>query len=336
MPSPVTNDTKQPVQISGPAPAPATSEIPTVTDNLNVQAGLVIDPNSNSKTLSKESTEEIPSLESPENFETKKKVVNEEKTLNLLDLLFAQAKANLNSRKESIDSRQKNLSRMQEAQKENAKDMDKKVDEQMDKQAKSNSKSGFMSIFNKVFAGITALIGLAMIIIVPGMQAVGALMLVGAAISLATQIPGVMEGLGKMFTAILTPFIGKEAAEKWGPIVASVYVAVVQIALAVATWNVASAGQSLGAMAAVLRFASTAAQTTQGVVQGGVGIALGVNNIDLAKITKEVDFLSSFNDFANTQVQQYIQAINQNYQEMSRDLRRSLQTINEIPTIQIA
>ena len=335
MPSPVTNDTKQPVQISGPAPAPATSEIPTVTDNLNVQAGLVIDPNSNSKTLSKESTEEIPSLESPENFETKKKVVNEEKTLNLLDLLFAQAKANLNSRKESIDSRQKNLSRMQEAQKENAKDMDKKVDEQMDKQAKSNSKSGFMGVFSKVFTAITAVIGVAMLF-VPGMQAVGALMLVGAAISLATQIPGVMEGLGKMFTAILTPFIGKEAAEKWGPIVASIYVTVVQIALAVATCNVASAGQYLGATAAVLKFASTAAQTTQGVVQGGVSIALNVNNIDLAKITKEVDFLSSFNDLANTQVQQYIQAINQNYQEMSRDLRRSLQTINEIPTIQIA
>jgi hypothetical protein len=336
MPSPVTNDSKQPVQISGPAPAPAATETPEVKDNFMVQAGVVVDPNSKTQTPADDFSEEIPSLSSPEDFKSKKKAVSQD-SINFFDLLMAQAKSNLESRKDSIEARQNSLARVQVAQKENAKEMDKKVDNQAESQSKSASKSGFLSIFSKVFTAITAVIGVAMLF-VPGMQAFGVLMLVGAAVSVATQIPGVMEGLGKMFTAILTPFIGKEAAEKWGPIVATIYVAVVQIALAVTgPMTVTNSAEGLMRVAAtVIKWTASAAGTVQGAVQGGVGIALGANNIDLAKIIKAVDSLTSLNDLLNTQVQQMMQAINQNYKQMSEDLRRSSQIVNDFPTFQVA
>jgi hypothetical protein len=336
MPSPVTNDTKQPVQISGPAPAPAATETPEVKDNLMVQAGVVVDPNSKTQTPAGEVSEEIPALSTPEDFKSKKKAVSQD-SIDFFELLIAQSKSNLESRKDSIEARQKSLARMQDAQKESAKEMDKKVDEQSDKQSKSAAKSGFLSIFSKVFTAITAVIGVAMLF-VPGMQAFGVFMLVGAAVSVATQIPGVMEGLGKMFTAILTPFIGKEAAEKWGPIVATIYVAVVQIALAVAgPMTVVNSATGLMKVAAtVIKWTASAASTLQGAVQGGVGIAIGVNNIDLAKITQAVDSLTSLNDMLNTQVQDMIQTINQNYKQMNDDMRRSSQIINDFPTFQVA
>jgi hypothetical protein len=336
MPSPVTNDSKQPVQISGPASAPAATETPEVKDNLMVQAGVLVDPNPKTQTPAGEISEEIPSLSSPEDFKSKKKVVSQD-SINFFELLLAQAKSNLESRKDSIEARQNSLERVQDAQKENTKEMDKKVDNQVESQSKSASKSGFLSIFSKVFTAITAVIGVAMLF-VPGMQAFGVLMLVGAAVSIATQIPGAMEGLGKVFTAILTPFIGKEAAEKWGPIVATIYVAVVQIALVVAgPSTVTSSAEGLMKMAAtVIKWTASAAGTVQGAVQGGVGIALGANNIDLAKITKAVDSLTSLNDLLNTQVQQMIQTVNQNYKQMTDDLRRSSQIVNDFPTFQVA
>ena len=336
MPSPVTNDSKQPVQISGPASAPAAKETPEVKDNLMVQAGVLVDPNSKTQTPAGEISEEIPSLSSPEDFKSKKKAVSQD-SINFFDLLLAQAKSNLESRKDSIEARQNSLVRVQDAQKENAKEMDKKVDNQVESQSKSASKSGFLSIFSKVFTAITAVIGVAMLF-VPGMQAFGVFMLVGAAVSIATQIPGAMEGLGKVLTAILTPFIGKEAAEKWGPIVATIYVAVVQIALVVAgpSTIARSAAELMSTAATVIKWTASAAGTVQGAVQGGVGIALGANNIDLAKITKAVDSLTSLNDLLNTQVQQMIQTINQNYKQMTDDLRRSSQIVNDFPTFQVA
>ncbi|MFM8982080.1 MAG: type III secretion system translocon subunit SctE, partial [Spartobacteria bacterium] len=90
-----------------------------------------------------------------------------------------------------MKAQQKNLGNMQKAQKESAKEMDKKVEDQADKQAKSAAKSGFLSIFNKVFTAITAVIGAAMLF-VPGLQVAGVIMLAGVAVSIATQIPGVM------------------------------------------------------------------------------------------------------------------------------------------------
>lgn len=301
-----------------------------------VQAGVLVDPNSKTQTLAGKISEEIPSLSSPEDFKSKKKAVSQD-SINFFDLLLAQAKSNLESRKDSIEARQNSLVRVQDAQKENTKEMDKKVDNQVESQSKSASKSGFLSIFSKVFTAITAVIGVAMLF-VPGMQAFGVLMLVGAAVSIASQIPGAMEGLGKVFTAILTPFIGKEAAEKWGPIVATIYVAVVQIALVVAgPSTVTSSAEGLMRMAAtVIKWSASAAGTVQGAVQGGVGIALGANNIDLAKITKAVDSLTSLNDLLNTQVQQMIQSLNQNYKQMTDDLRRSSQIVTDFPTFQVA
>jgi ABC-type multidrug transport system fused ATPase/permease subunit len=170
MPSPVTTDSKPPVQTSqtnGPAPAPAASVAPEVSDNLKFQDGVVVDPNSKTQTLADEIPEEIPALATPEDFKKKKKAVSED-SISYFELLLAQSKSNLESRKDSIDARQKSLVRMQEAQKESAKEMDKKIDEQAESQRKSAAKSGFLSIFSKVFTAITAVIGVAMLF-VPGM-----------------------------------------------------------------------------------------------------------------------------------------------------------------------
>ena len=339
MTNPVSNEPTKPAPTSNPAaPAPAASAVPNIKDNLTVKEGVVVDPNAGKTIVTNDIPEEAPLLETPQDFKKKKKAFSGE-AVGYFELLLLQSKSNFESRKDSIESRQKSLSRMQSAQKDSAKEMDKKVEEQSEKQSKSAAKSGFLSIFSKVFTAITAVIGAALLF-VPGMQAVGALMLIGAAISVATQIPGVMEGLGKLFTAILTPILGKELAEKWGPIVAAIYVAVVQITLAVASFNVANlANVAQGAMRAVatgLKFESSALGTVQGGVQGGVGIALGVNNIDLAKITKAVDSLTSLNDLMNTQIQQYIETINQNYKQMTDDLRRSSQLVTDFPTFQVA
>jgi len=86
----------------------------------------------------------------------------------------------------------------------------------------------------------------------------------------------------------------------------------------------------------VVKLTSSIAGTVQGAVQGGVGIALGTNNIDLAKITKAVDSLTGLNDLQNTQVQQAIEAINQNYKQMTADLRRASQQIDSVPTFQVS
>jgi hypothetical protein len=343
MPTPVTNDPKTTVNPAQSGPIDSNNPVqqtPEVKDNLTTNPGLVVDPNLNPTILAGEMTEEVPVLATPEDFKKKKKTVSQE-SINFFELILSQQKNSLEMKRDSLEARQRGAVAMQKAQKENAQDYDKKVNEQAESQRKSAAKSGFLSIFSKVFTAITAVIG-AVMLFVPGMQAFGVLMLVGAAISIATQIPGVMEGLGKMFTALLTPFIGKEAAEKVGPIVATVFVAAVQITLAIAApaaivasaLKVASA--AMRAMASALRVTATAAGTIQGGVQGGVGIALGWNNIDLAKITLAVDSLQARSDFYDSQVQQLIEAINRNYNDMSADIRRMSQQIDSFPNLQIA
>jgi hypothetical protein len=335
MPTPVTNDPKTPVSPPAGGPAPASMEAPQVSDNLSFQSGVVVDPNSNRQTPPDEIPEEIPALATPAEFTKKKKAVSEP-SISYFELLLAQSKSSYENRVDSMKAQQKNLGNMQKAQKESAKEMDKKVDEQADKQAKSAAKSGFLSIFSKVFTVITALVGVAMLF-VPGLQVAGVLMLAGVAVSIATQIPGVMEGLGKIFTAILTPILGKELAEKWGPIVAAIYVAGVQIALAVGSFNVAKVGEiAMKTVATVIKFVSSSSGMIQGAVQGGVGMALGFNNMDLADITKAVDSLTNLNDLLNTQIQQYIETINQNYQQLTNDQRRASNLINDYPTYQVA
>ena len=339
MPTPVTNDPKTTVNPAQSGPIDSNNPVqqtPEVKDNLTTNPGLVVDPNLNPTILAGEMTEEVPVLATPEDFKKKKKTVSQE-SINFFELILSQQKNSLEMKRDSLEARQRGAAAMQKAQKENAQDYDKKVNEQAESQRKSAAKSGFLSIFSKVFTAITAVIGVAMLFI-PGMQAFGVLMLVGAAVSIATQIPGVMEGLGKMFTAILTPLLGKELAEKWGPIVAAIYVAVVQIALAVSgpmtVSNIATG--AMKAFAAVIKWTASVAGTVQGAVQGGVGIALGANNIDLAKITKSVDLLTSLNDLFGTQIQQYIETINQNYKQMTEDMRRSSQLVSDFPTFQVA
>lgn len=358
MPAPLSNDPKPPIhpsQTGGPAPAPASAEAPEIKDNLTVGQSIVVDSNSGKQPLFEEIPDEAPALASPEDFKKKKKSVSQE-AVNYFELLLAQSKINLDSKQESLKARQRSLGKMQEAQKESAKEMDKKIDEQAEKQTKSAAKSGFLSIFSKIFTAVTAVIG-AVMLFVPGLQVAGALMLAGAAVSIATQIPGVMEGLGKMFTALLTPLLGKELAEKIGPIFATVLVAVVQIALSVASavavtkfiklvdvakksMDVLDVKQKsldmLRLAATALKWAASSAGTVQGGVSGGVGIALGANNISLADITRAVDSLSALNDSLNTQVEQMIQTINQNYQQMTNDLRRMSQQVDSIPTFQVA
>jgi hypothetical protein len=138
-------------------------------------------------------------LATPEDFKKKKKALSQE-SINFFELILSQQKNSLQMKRDSLDARQRGAAAIQQAQKESAKDYDNKVNEQAESQRKSSAKSGFLSIFSKIFTAITAVIGVAMLF-VPGMQAFGVLMLVGAAVSIATQIPGVMDALGKMFTA---------------------------------------------------------------------------------------------------------------------------------------
>lgn len=343
MPAPVTNDPKPNINPThnGPIdPNKAVQPTPEVKDNLSANQGLVIDPHTNRPLLTDEVTEEAPELAPPQDFVKKKKTVSPE-SINLFELILSQQTNSLQMKRDSLEARQRGTAAIQKAQKENAQDYDKKVNEQAESQRKSAAKSGFLSVFTKVFTAITAVIG-ALLLIVPGMQVFGVLMLVGAAVSIATQIPGVMEGLGKMFTAMLTPLIGKEAAEKVGPIIAAIYVAAIQITLAFVapTAIVASAlkvaSTAMKFAASALRWSASAAGTIQGGVQGSVGIALGYNNIDLAEITKAVDTLSARSDFFDSQVQQLIEAINQNYQDMASEIRRMSQQIDAVPNIQIA
>jgi hypothetical protein len=49
-----------------------------------------------------------------------------------------------------------------------------------------------------------------------------------------------------------------------------------------------------------------------------------------------VDLLTSLNDLLSTQIQQYIETINQNYKQMTDDMRRSSQLISDFPTFQVA
>jgi hypothetical protein len=90
------------------------------------------------------------------------------------------------------------------------------------------------------------------------------------------------------------------------------------------------------ATASILRWTASAAGTVQGGVQGGVGVALGIDNIDLAQITKAVDSLLAQTDFFDSQMQQLIEAINQNYNDMAAEIRRIGRQVDSIPTIQIA
>ena len=340
---PLTNDSKATSSTANNSPVDsntAVQQTPEVKDNLSANQAVVVDANKNRSLLMGEVTDEVPELAPPQEFVQKKKVVSAE-SLNLFELILSQQTNSLQMKRDSLEARQRGSEAVQKAQRDNAQEFDKKVNEQAESQRKSAAKSGFLSIFTTVFSAITAVIG-AFLLVVPGMQVFGALMIFGAAMSLATQIPGVMEGLGKMFTAILTPFIGKEAAETWGPIVASIYVAAVQLAMVIIAPHaiVGSALQvastAMKVVASTLRYYASAISTYQGIVQGGVGIALGINNKNLADITLAVDRLSANADFYDSNVQQLIEAVNQNYRDISAEIRRMSQQVDSIPNLQIA
>jgi len=206
---------------------PGAANVPT--DNLARGDALVVMSGNDQFTLP-EGLEEQPTIETPENFKKKKSSFTAGDVPDYFSLLAFQQKKDLEQKRDNMESRQKSSDALQQAQKKTNQEVDKKMTEQAESQSKSNAKSGFLSVFSKIFSGITLLLG-AVMMAVPGLQAFGLALMVTSAIGLATSFPAVMEALGKVATAMLTPLLGEELAKKIGPIYAAILVAVTQVAI---------------------------------------------------------------------------------------------------------
>jgi hypothetical protein len=326
----ITNDAnKNPVAPAGGTLPVAASNDLSPKDNLAQKDALVVMPDS--LVAQGLESEEQPEIETPEQFRSKKPVIPKDLPDYFL-LLATQQKKDLEQKKVNMESRLKSSAAIQEAQKTANLETDKKINEQAESQQKSNAKSGFLSIFTKIFSVITFAIGAAMMF-VPGLQALGVALMVTSAISFATSFPEVMKALGDVFTKILTPLLGEELAKKIGPIVAAVVIAVAQIAIMIAVPNPA---QVLSTAATVLKTISTASQVGQAAVSGGVGVSLGVNNLDLADITNALDKLMASSDLFSSQFNNILDALNKEYQNMSDSVRKYVQQIDDTPKISIA
>jgi ABC-type multidrug transport system fused ATPase/permease subunit len=326
----VTNDpNKNPVAPAGGSlPVPAASDL-SPKDNLAQKDALVVVPDT--LAFPDFASEEQPEIDTPEQFRSKKPVIPKDLPDYFL-LLATQQKKDLEQKKVNMESRLKSSTSIQKAQEKANLETDKKINEQTESQQKSNAKSGFLSIFTKIFSVITFAIGAAMMF-VPGLQPLGIALMVTSAIAFATSFPEVMKALGDVFTKILTPLLGEELAKKIGPIVAAVVIAVTQIAIMVAVPNPA---QALSAAAAILKTISAGSQIAQAAVSGGVGISIGVNNLDLADITNALDKLLASSDLFSAQFNNLLDALNKEYQNMSDSVRKYVQQIDDTPKISIA
>ena len=325
---------------SEPVKTPQTNTIPdqavqantsVATDNLAKADALVV-LSGNDQLPLPEGLEEQPEIETPANFRNKKSAFSGENIPDYFALLAFQQKKDIEQKRDNMEARQKSADSLQQAQKKSNQEVDKKITEQAESQSKSNAKSGFLGIFSKIFTGLTFLLGAAMMF-VPGLQALGIALMVTSAIGFAASFPAVMEALGKAVTAFLTPFIGEENAKKIGPIVAAVLVAVTQVAIMFMVPNPATI-LSIGAQ--VLKGIAVGAQITQGAVSGGVGIALGINNLKLADITYALDQLTASSDLFSTLLNQALDALTSEYDNMSESVKRYVQQIDDTPKISIA
>lgn len=326
----ITNDAnKNPVAPAGGTLPVAASNDQSPKDNLAQKDALVVMPDS--LVAQGLECEEQPEIETPEQFRSKKPVIPKDLPDYFL-LLATQQKKDLEQKKVNMESRLKSSELIQKAQEKANLETDKKINEQAESQQKSNAKSGFLSIFTKIFSVITFAIGAAMMF-VPGLQALGVALMVTSAIAFATSFPEVMKALGDVFTKILTPLLGEELAKKIGPIVAAVVIAVAQIAI---MFSVPNPAQVLSTAATVLKTISTASQVGQAAVSGGVGVSLGVNNLELADITNALDKLIASSDLFSSQFNNILDALNKEYQNMSDSVRKYVQQIDDTPKISIA
>lgn len=332
--SSVSNDSNKPPvpATAAPAPTAAASDL-SPKDNLGRKDALVVLADS---TVAVElDISEQPEIVSPEQFRSQKKPFVPKDIPDYFLLLATQQKKDLEQKRENMETRQKSAAAVQEAKKQANLNIDKKITEQTESQQKSSAKSGFLSIFTKVFSAITFAIGAAMMF-VPGLQVLGIAMMVTSAIAFATSFPEVMKAVGDAFTKILTPLIGAEAAKQWGPIVAAVLIAVTQIAIMLAVPNPAQIVSAVSNAVAAMKTIAASAQITQAAVSGGVGVALGVNNLDLADITNALDQLTASSDFFSTQLNILLDALNKDYQNMSDSVRKYVQQIDDTPKIALA
>lgn len=301
------------------------------TDNLAKADALVVLSGNDQLTLP-EGLEEQPEIETPEKFRSKKSGFTAGDVPDYFALLAFQQKKDLEQKRDNMESRQKSSDALQKAQTKTNQEVDKKMTDQAESQSKSNAKSGFLSVFSKIFTGATFLIGLAMMAF-PGLQAFGIALMVTSAIGFATSFPAVMDALGKAVTAVLTPILGEELAKKIGPIYAAYLVAVTQVAIMFVVPNPAVI---LSITEKVLKGIAAGAQITQSAVSGGVGVALGWNNLDLAKITYALDQLTANADLYSTQLNQLLDALSSEYGNMSESVKRYVQQIEDTPKISIA
>ena len=303
-----------------------------IKDNLSESRGVVIKSDKENPTDAPLTLHEAPELASPDSFKKEK--------FNFFALQAENAVLNFSIKKQNLEVTQHRLDMMQSDQKKNNEDFDKKVNEQADKQAKSASKSGFLGVFNKVFTGLQIVAGIAALL-VPGMQAFGVLLLVGAAAGLAASSPAVMKAVGGVFASVLEKCgMSPEKAQEWGSAIATVYFTMVQIGCAVASFNVVGAlsagGTAMRLLGTGLKTLTSASGVTQGAVDAGVGIAKGINDADLAKITQAVDILQSNSDFLNQHINLFMNLIQQTYKEMSAAMSSAVQGMDSVPTFQVA
>lgn len=331
MPAPVTNDSKpQTVQSpDAPIPAPAANEAPK---DVFAQKDALVVLSGNDQAIPLGDFEEAPEILPPEEFRKKKKAALPQDVPSYFALLAAQQKKDLEQKRDNMDARQRTAAAVQKAQKDSNLATDNKINEQAESQKKSSAKSGFLGIFSKVFSVITFAIGAAMMF-VPGLQPLGIALMVTSAIGFATSFPAVMKALGDVFTALLKPLLGEELAKKLGPIFAAVFVAVAQVAVLLAVPNPA---QVLSTAASILKTISTATQVTQSAVSGGVGVALGINNLKLADITFALDKLLANTDLFSTQLNNILDALGKEYENMSDSVRKYIQQIDDTPKVSIA
>lgn len=316
-------------------PAPGATDNPHATppsDNLSGDAAVNVLPQTSS-TPPESDFNNPPVLDDPEQFRTNFFLFGNAEGMDYYSLLANKQQNDLEQRRANMLAQQDSADAIQEARTNANLETDKKINEQAESQAKSNAKSGFLSIFNKVFAGLTIALGVA-IALVPGMLGLGIALAISGGIALATSFPEVMEKLGNAFTAMLTPLIGEEAAKKWGPILASVVVVVAQLAAMLpALINPAAA---LSVAAKVLKTLATLAQIAQGVTSGAVSIGLGLNNLDLAEITRALDRLYANSDLYSTQLNNLLDVLNAQYQSMSQAVNQYIQQIEGTPKISAA
>lgn len=327
--------TKTPSNISGSDvhDAAPTHDAKGIKDNLSESRGVVIKSNEEKPKNTSLTLNEAPELASPDSFKN-------EKPFNVFALQADNAILNLGIKKQNLEITQHNLEMIKSDQKKNNEDFNKKVNEQADKQAKSASKSGFMGVFNKVFAGLQIIAGIAAMF-VPGLQVFGALMILGGAISLASSNPALMEKFSGAITSVLEKCgMSADKAKEWGGYLASGITIVAQIACAIGSFNalgaVSAGASAMRLLGTGLKTFTSATGVAQGAVDGGVGIAKGINDADLAKITKAVDILQSNSDFLNQHMNLFMNSIQQTYKEMSATMSSAVQGMDSVPTFQVA